>query len=297
MAEGRLARFAGGLGLGYLHTLAVLVVGLWLTPFLLRQLGSHDYGLWLLASQVLVYLALMDLGVVALVPREVAFAAGQQRRHGADGTCGPSADVGGAIGRTMALRRLADAARRARGGRGGVAVAGRMGAAAPPVRDRRGGVRGDVSAARVYGTPPLGLQDLTFLGAIQLAAWAAGMATTVGPGVSAGAGLYALAAGWAALWTPPALVALRRVMREFSLTPSLSRPDPAVMGRACGRSIQRGTWISLTRSRKSFCNGTDLLVLGTLLGPAATVPQACTGKLITCSPIIRNSSCRWRCRR
>ena len=39
MADGRLARFAGGLGLGYLHTLAVLVVGLWLTPFLLRQLG------------------------------------------------------------------------------------------------------------------------------------------------------------------------------------------------------------------------------------------------------------------
>ena len=39
MAEGRLGRFVGGLGLGYLHTLVVLVVGLWLTPFLLPQLG------------------------------------------------------------------------------------------------------------------------------------------------------------------------------------------------------------------------------------------------------------------
>ena len=76
MGEGRLGRFVSGLGLGYLHTLVVLAVGLWLTPFLLRQLGTHDYGLWLLASQVLVYLALMDLGVVALVPREVAFAVG-----------------------------------------------------------------------------------------------------------------------------------------------------------------------------------------------------------------------------
>ena len=87
MAEGRLARFAGGLGLGYLHTLAVLVVGLWLTPFLLRQLGSHDYGLWLLASQVLVYLALMDFGVVALVPREVAFAMGQRPRPARHPSC------------------------------------------------------------------------------------------------------------------------------------------------------------------------------------------------------------------
>ena len=78
MGEGRLGRFVSGLGLGYLHTLVVLAVGLWLTPFLLRQLGTHDYGLWLLASQVLVYLALMDLGVVALVPREVAFAVGER---------------------------------------------------------------------------------------------------------------------------------------------------------------------------------------------------------------------------
>src|SRR6185295_5362065 len=82
MADGRLRRFVSGLGLGYLHTILALVVGLWLTPFLLRQLGTHDYGLWLLASQVLVYLALMDLGVVALVPREVAFAVGERASAG-----------------------------------------------------------------------------------------------------------------------------------------------------------------------------------------------------------------------
>src|SRR5688572_7467026 len=100
MASGRLARLAGGLGLGYLHTLAVLVVGLWLTPFLLRQLGSHDYGLWLLASQVLVYLALMDLGVVALVPREVAFAAGQHSASRSEPSAGPVGDV---VRRTVSL--------------------------------------------------------------------------------------------------------------------------------------------------------------------------------------------------
>ncbi len=60
--KGRAQRLLGGLGLGYLHTAGVVLVGLWLTPFLLRQLGSHDYGLWLLGTQVVFYLGLMDLG-------------------------------------------------------------------------------------------------------------------------------------------------------------------------------------------------------------------------------------------
>ena len=72
MRDGRLRRFIGGLSLGYVQMAATIVTGLWMTPFLLRRLGSHDYGLWLLGTQVLTYLALMDLGVVALIPREVA---------------------------------------------------------------------------------------------------------------------------------------------------------------------------------------------------------------------------------
>ena len=79
MADSRLRRFVGGLGVGYVHAIVTVTVGLWLTPYLLRNLGSHDYGLWLLGAQVLVYLALMDLGVVQLVPRDVAIAAGRAK--------------------------------------------------------------------------------------------------------------------------------------------------------------------------------------------------------------------------
>jgi O-antigen/teichoic acid export membrane protein len=77
MADSRLRRFVGGLGLGYIHTIVTIIVGLWLTPYVLRHLGPHDYGLWLLGAQVLIYLALMDLGIVQLVPRDVAIAAGR----------------------------------------------------------------------------------------------------------------------------------------------------------------------------------------------------------------------------
>ena len=44
----RTRRFVGGLSVGYLHTAIVTIVGLWLTPYLLRHLEQHDYGLWLL---------------------------------------------------------------------------------------------------------------------------------------------------------------------------------------------------------------------------------------------------------
>ena len=46
MRDGRLRRFIGGLSLGYIQMAATIVTGLWMTPFLLRTLGSQDYGLW-----------------------------------------------------------------------------------------------------------------------------------------------------------------------------------------------------------------------------------------------------------
>ena len=79
---GRTKRFISGVSLGYLSRLAVMLAGLWLTPFLLGRIGPHDYGLWLVALQVLAYVVLLDVGVVALLPRETAFATGRMRRTG-----------------------------------------------------------------------------------------------------------------------------------------------------------------------------------------------------------------------
>src|SRR2546430_1995041 len=58
-------RFLGGAGFGYANQVVVTLAGLWLVPFLLARTGQHDYGLWLVGTQVLAYLALMDFGVVA----------------------------------------------------------------------------------------------------------------------------------------------------------------------------------------------------------------------------------------
>src|SRR5271170_3159395 len=93
----RSKRFFGGLRLGYLYQATVMVFGLWLTPFLLKQLGQHDYGLWLVGLQTLSYLVLMDFGIVALLPRATAWASG----HALRGI--PGGDLAGTIGRTARI--------------------------------------------------------------------------------------------------------------------------------------------------------------------------------------------------
>ena len=73
----RTKRFVSGITLGYAGQVLTTLVGLWLTPFLLFRVGQHDYGLWIVGTQLMFYLALLDFGVVALLPRETAFATGR----------------------------------------------------------------------------------------------------------------------------------------------------------------------------------------------------------------------------
>ena len=44
----RTHRFVGGVVLGHIHLVLVTVVGLWMTPFLLKFLGQQTLGFWLI---------------------------------------------------------------------------------------------------------------------------------------------------------------------------------------------------------------------------------------------------------
>ena len=92
----RTRRFLGGLGCGLFNQVLIMVVGLWLTSFLLGRVGRHDYGLWLVATQVMSYLMLLDLGVVGLLPRETAYATGR-----AGGVAAASAELPALVGHTF----------------------------------------------------------------------------------------------------------------------------------------------------------------------------------------------------
>ena len=270
VAEGRAQRLIGGLGLGYLHTVATVIVGLWLTPFLLRQLGSHDYGLWLLGTQVVFYLGLMDLGIVALIPREVASASGL-----------PDGDRVNAI-----AERIGQTARLVLWQLPAVAL---VGAAVvwllPPEWALLRGPIGVVVLVfvaafpfRVFIAVLQGLQDLAFVGTTQLTSWLAGTLVTIA-GVFAGLGLYSLTLGWVATQVVSAGMAWIRLVRAFPEV--LPRRLPSLTLAALRQQIGRGTWISVGQLAQVLLSGTDFVVIGKLLGPEAIVPYACTGKLIT----------------
>src|SRR2546428_12971946 len=72
----RTGRFLSGMGFGYTTQILTMIIGFWLVPFLLFRIGQHDYGLWLVGTQIMFYLGLLYLGIIAILPREVAFATG-----------------------------------------------------------------------------------------------------------------------------------------------------------------------------------------------------------------------------
>jgi O-antigen/teichoic acid export membrane protein len=50
---------------------------------------------------------------------------------------------------------------------------------------------------------------------------------------------------------------------------------------AVREQVQHGTWITVHQVAQVLLGGTDVMVVGRLLGPEAVVPYACTGKLMT----------------
>jgi O-antigen/teichoic acid export membrane protein len=270
MRNARLGRFVAGVGFGYLHTVSALVIGVFLTPYLLSQLGGHAYGLWLLGAQVVAYLALMDIGIVALVPRELAFAVGQGKRV-------DSPEVRALVARTRAVIwwQLPVVATLA------LATWWLLPSQWAPLR----GPLAVVIIAfvvlfplRVFPALLQGLQDLGFQGAAQFIGLLAGSLVTF-TALWNGAGLYALALGWIVTQIAPAALAWARVRHRHA---GVRAGTHAGLTWADSRAqLSRGAWISVGQIAQVLLTGTDLVIVGTMAGPESAVVYACTGKLVT----------------
>lgn len=268
----RTRRFLGGLLFGYMNQALVTLVGLWLTAFLLGRLGQADYGLWLVATRILSYLLLLDFGVVALLPREVAFATGR-----AGGTVTAAHDLPQVVGRTWRIVRWQMPL---------VALAAVVAWLVLPEAWHALSLPLAVVLAsfvltfplRVFQALLLGLQELAFLGVVHTVAWLFGTAATVGL-VVAGYGLYALAIGWAVTQVVAGTLWVVRVVRRYPRLrrPAVARADVAELK----DRLQRSGWVSVSQVAQVFLGGTDLLLIGAILGPEAVVPYFCTGKVLT----------------
>jgi O-antigen/teichoic acid export membrane protein len=267
----RTQRFIGGVAFGYAAQVLTTVVGLWLTPFLLGRVGQHDLGLWLVGTQVMAYLGLLDFGLIALLPRETAIATGRAEKEA------EAADLPLLVGQTarlivwqMPLVVLA------------ALVSWVMLAAAwPELRDPLGVVLLSfvlVFPLRLFNALLQGLQDLAFIGRAGIASYLLSTAITVAL-VAAGWGLYALAVGWATQQVFSPLVCLYRLRTRFPTV--LPRSVPKLPWPSARRRLTQGFWVSLAQIAQVLLNGTDILIIGKLFGPAAVVPYVCTGKMIS----------------
>lgn len=266
----RTHRFLSGFVTGYAHLILATIAGLWLTPFFLRHLGQSTFGLWLVGTQIIAYLLLMDLGIVALLPRETAYITGRTGRRDAP-------ELRQLIEKTLALACVQTPV---------VLIAAV--AALWWVPSSWAGLRVPLAVVlslfvltfplRVFQAALTGLQDLAFVARVQLIAWLAGTVVNVVL-VLEGFTLSALAAGWC---VTQATIIAACGLRLALLFPG-AMPRRLGFGElgAAREYVARSVWVSVSQIAQVLLNGTDVMIIGALLGPAAVVPYACTGKLVS----------------
>jgi O-antigen/teichoic acid export membrane protein len=266
----RTRQFIRGVGTNYINQAVVMLVGLWMTRFLLETLGSYTYGLWYQIPQILAYLALVDAGVGGLLPREVAHATGTS---GAD-SARKVADVVGPVVRIVIWQTVLAAL-----GAALVAIQVLPPASAAPIRFPLGLVLVTFVLTfplRIFALVLNGLQDLAFLGVLQLISWLLGTAVTLA-GAVMGYGLTALAAGWATGQIFPAIMSWRRLRSRFGAT--LDIHAPAMSWDLLRSVVGRSGWVALNQVAQVMMASSDLLIIGRVMGSAMVMPYVCTEKL------------------
>ncbi len=267
----RTNRFLGSLGFGYATQALIMLVGLWLTPFLLRHIGQRDVGLWMVGIQIMFYMSLLDLGVIALLPRETAYVAGRAEN------LEQSTELSLLVGQTarLVLWQTPFIAL------GAVIAWLLMPAEWEPLRYPIGLILLVFVATyplRIFGAVLQGLQDLIFLGKLGIISYLISTALTICL-VLAGLGLSALAIGWASLQVISSGAAWYRLRARFPF----AMPDswPELLWTVARGRLRQGFWISINQVAQVLLSGTDILIIGKMFGPAAVVPYVCTGKLIS----------------
>jgi O-antigen/teichoic acid export membrane protein len=265
----RTKKFIDGVVLNYGYQAVVMVMGLWLTPFLLHHLGQHDYGVWLVGLQSLTYLSLLDIGVIGLLPREVARVSG--RIHmGAD---------------AQELRALLE--------ENAVVVLWQtpivflaMGVAWFLLRNHIDGLEsvfviilatyGVQFPLRIFFAALEGLQDFAYVGYLQMVAWCAGVIVNVTL-VYLGFGLYGLAIGWGLTQAVITFGSIWRMYsRYFEYTPRSIRWLPF---NRMSKYLRSGFWMSVSQVTQMLLKGADIVLLAAVRGPSAVVPYSCSTKL------------------
>jgi O-antigen/teichoic acid export membrane protein len=220
MSRARKAAIAASFG--YVQFGLALTIGIVLVPLMLDRLGARTWGLWLATGELLAYAGMVDLGVLGVLPWLLAEADGRRDRTAMRRLISNGVAVGAIIGLAYAL------------------IAFALWQALPAVlrftavdRTAVGPPLALLAAAtaltyplRIFPATLVGLQDMTFYGAIRIVQAVINVVVTVVLLLN-GYGLYALA--WASI-VPTLVGVIASAVRLRTLAPDLmtgwTRPAP-----------------------------------------------------------------------
>ncbi|HEY0546079.1 MAG TPA: hypothetical protein VGC91_11935 [Pyrinomonadaceae bacterium] len=248
-----------------------LVSGIMLLPFILRHIGTQSYGLWLACGDLLAYSAMVDLGVLGVLPWLIAEQDGRGDRQGIRDLISNGAAVASMIGIVYVLAALllwffasrlinvTDAQRAVLAGPLLLIVL--ITAIAFPLR--------------AFFTVLVGLQDAVFTGWLSVGQWALNICLIVLL-VWKGYGLYSLAA---AASIPPLLSSVLSLIRIKLIAPDLladwHRPSFPRMFYLVGQGF--GGWMGSFGWRMAAASNSIIIV--SIGSPELVVVYACTAKL------------------
>ena len=271
--QNRTNNFLSGVTASYFTQSAILVAGFFLTPFLLRKVGSGQYGWWLLANQFLGYLSLLDLGVLEMLPREVAYLTGKSIKRELSKNSPEFIEL---VQNVFALTLFQSILMSV------IAVI-----AWYFLPSTWSEVKNPLLLSlsiyillfpfRIFESVLQGLQDIRFICSMRALAWLLGSLLTFFMVIYRPI-IYSLIIGWGINQLFFTTVSARRFFKWF--------PDLKILRHSLPKLsfsrpyLRRSIWLSLGQISQIFLNGTDLTIVGSLSGPAAVSAYASTGKLL-----------------
>lgn len=256
---------------GYVQFALAFVSGILLVPFILKQVGAESYGLWLACGEVLAYSAMVDFGVLGVLPWLIAAKDNKDARHTIPTLL--SNALAAAILMSFAFVLVAVLVWHSLSSVSVLTEAQRYTVLGPLLLVAAGICIG--FPLRMFTATLSGLQDVFFGGLFNIIQTVLNIALVILL-LLKGYGLYALAA--AAVF-PPILTALSSLLRLKRIAPELLRGWDRPTFRAMFDLVKQGfgTWLGGFGWRMiSASNGIIILMVAT---PEAAVVYVCTAKL------------------
>jgi O-antigen/teichoic acid export membrane protein len=273
----RLALFVRATSWSLVGVILSTLLGLFVTSRVIHTLGSESWGAWAMSLQVVAYLSLAELGVLSLVPRDLAAARGMARPPEEMAALLASATRSAILQAVLAALAF-DAwllwARPAWVPQVAVvplAIAGNASVLSMPLR---------LSAQALAGYFDVDFVALLGSGTMLFNAMASLLV------VLAGGGLSGLAIVWGATQVGAGVAGLARLQR---LSPVLV-PSLSAIWKARGAVSSRNGWLVIGQISHVVLNATDTLLIGRALGAAQVATYTCTDRALTVTATLPGSA-------